>query len=374
MKSIFYLDPQSGDNLAMYDFELLSRIKGHNIFYVCSKTYNYETLTNLKFIPIFNYTKKKSSIAKGISYTISLFKLFKQIKEHKPDIIHIQWFRIPCLDYYFYSFIKAKYKTRIIHTVHNILPHVKNKSDYINYSKLYGICDRLITHTATSASELSKRFAIPQNIIYVAPHGPLKYKYSESIIKNTIDKIKREHNVTAKYIITLLGYQSLYKGTDLAINAWIGSSILSNNKDICLIIAGQPKDYKSENYTASNLIVINQKLSDIEFTSIMKMTSLIILPYRKIDQSGVLLTILEEEIPYCATDVGELCRPFEIGDIGWIFKQPTIKDIRDQLESILDKPFQIEEKRNKKEVWSKIKELYSWGKAADITNQLYKDL
>lgn len=374
MKSVFYVDPQSGDNLAMYDYELLSRIKDAKLYYVCSKTYNYKPLSNVNLITAFNYTRKTNSVYKGISYITSLFKLYRNIIKCRPDIIHIQWFRLPLIEYWFYRMVKSTLNIKLFHTVHNTLPHVINRKDYDRYRNLYKICDHLITHTETSASELSKKFAIERDLISVAPHGPLKYNLPSCDVIKEIQELKNKYRISAKYIVSLLGYQSLYKGTDLAINAWRGSDKLSSNPDICFIVAGQNRDYKTERMEGdSNLIIINNKISDLEFAAIMKMTSLAILPYRKIDQSGVLLTLVEEEIPYCATNVGELCKPFETGDIGWQFSAPTVKDIQMKLESIFRNPSLIDRKKVNVEVWKKIKESFSWERAANTTCKLYNE-
>lgn len=374
MKSVFFIDPQSGDNLAMYDYELISRFKDVKLYFVCSKTYNYKPLNNINLITAFNYTRKSNSVHKGISYITSLFKLYKDIIKYRPDIIHIQWFKLPLIDYWFYRMVKKKLHLILFHTVHNTLPHVINRKDYERYQKLYKICNHFITHTETSAVELSEKFEIDRDLISVAPHGPLKYNFHSIDVNKKILEIKNKYRISAKYVVSLLGYQSFYKGTDLAVNAWRGSNMLLGNPDICFIIAGQNRDYRTERMVGdSNLIIINNKISDLEFTAIMKMSSLSILPYRKIDQSGVLLTLVEEQIPYCATNVGELCKPFEMGNIGWRFKAPTVQDIQMELESIFRNPSQIEEKKDNFEAWKKIKESFSWDRAANITCKLYNE-
>lgn len=374
MKSVFYIDPQSGDNLAMYDYELISRIKDINISYICSASYDYKELDNATYIPLFNYTRKRNSIKKALSYCLSLFKLLKRIKRNRPQILHIQWFKMPTVDYIFYRYVKNKYNTKIIHTAHNILPHISNKGDYNRYSRLYKICDEIITHTSQSKSELHKQFHINDNNIIVAPHGPLKYDISKYEIDAKIVELKNEFKISATYIASLLGYQSIYKGTDLAIEAWKESNELTDNQDICLIVAGQNRDYKSSNIPNSNIIIINRKLSDVEFAALLRMTSLMVMPYRRIDQSGLLLTIIEENIPYCATDVGELSKPLEIGDIGWRINDITKSNVQSTLEEIFRNPSALDYKKNQSITWKRIKELYSWDYAAKVTSDIYNEL
>ena len=371
MKKILYIDPQSGDNLAMYDYELLSRIN-NDITYICSKTYNYKELDSINQIPIFSYTKYRSNLLKGISYLASLCKLCKIISKEKPEVIHIQWFRIPKIEYKLYNYLKKKYNFKLIHTVHNILPHVNGDQKHNQYLNLYNLCDGLIVHTQTTAINLSKLFLIKERKITIAPHGPLHYNFSNDEIQNEISKIKDEYNINAKYVISMLGYQSLYKGTDLAIEAWRTSTFLVNNNQFCFVIAGKNKDYKTDKTSEDkNMIIINDRLSDLQFAALMKMSNLILLPYRKIDQSGVLLTIIDEGIPYCSTKVGELTKPFEFGDIGWTISNINSEELKTLLENICENPHTLVEKQNNYKVWNQIRDYYSWDKAAEATNKLY---
>lgn len=372
MKKVFYIDPQSGDNLAMYDYELLSRIEGIDIHYICSKTYKYNKLENTVIVPLFNYTRKTNSLFKGISYIFSLISLLKYIIREKPQVIHIQWFRLPKFEYYYYKILKKIYKFSFVHTVHNILPHVKTRNASVQYAKLYSLCDMLITHTESSSKDLVSRFRIEDSKITVAPHGPLKYSISSDEISNRIREIKDTHKIKAKNIVALLGYQSFYKGTDLAINAWLHSKKLLNNPDWILIVAGKSKDYSPPELNSNqNIIIINDKLSDLDFISILKMSSLVLLPYRRIDQSGVLLTIIEEQIPYCATEVGELCKPFEVGDIGWRIPYPSEESVRITLEYIMKNSGELDEKKERDIIWNTVKELYSWDRSSKITKEIY---
>lgn len=173
----------------------------------------------------------------------------------------------------------------------------------------------------------------------------------------------------------MLGYQSLYKGTDMAVEAWRKSMYLSTNDKICLIVAGQNRDFKTNNNeTDKNLIIINSRLTDLMFAAFMRMSNIVLLPYRNIEQSGVLLSIISERIPYCSTKAGELTKPFEYGDVGWILETPSTEAIRIQLERIFANPNEIEQKKNNTQAWEKIQKLYSWDKAAEKTIDLYNQL
>lgn len=95
--------------------------------------------------------------------------------------------------------------------------------------------------------------------------------------------------------------------------------MLQNNSHILFIIAGKgdiitPKMMHGYN----NVLVINNFIPSEQLEAIMRVTDVQLLPYRTISQSGVLLSTIDKEIPYIATDVGGLSEPLSIASIGWL--------------------------------------------------------
>ena len=119
---IFYIDPQSMHNLAEYDYSVTKNMDCE-IIYICSKYYDYDINPKLTYIYAFKYNHIKNRIKKAVSYLFSLIYIAVLINEYKPTLVHIQWFKIPKLDYFFWSIIKKIFHVHIIHTAHNVLPH-----------------------------------------------------------------------------------------------------------------------------------------------------------------------------------------------------------------------------------------------------------
>ncbi len=179
-KKMFFIDPMSYNNLAMYDYEILSKISDWDIYYFCNRLYSYKNLPNIKERKVFSYNKYKKKFCKALSYSRSLLIVLFNILLVHPKIIHIQWIRIPVLDYYFYRFVKYVFRVKLVYTVHNILPHVTKKNDRINYGKFYRICDLLLVHTESSKRDLISKFNFNGSNIIVVSHGILKYDFKDS--------------------------------------------------------------------------------------------------------------------------------------------------------------------------------------------------
>lgn len=374
MKTVFYIDPQSGNNLAMYDYELLSRIHNANIWYIGNLDYDYKKLEHCKIKLIFRYSKYNFTLLKVISYIRTLAILILFFFKYRPEIVHIQWFRIPKLEYYYYTLLKKILGFKIVYTVHNILPHVIKKGDKELYGNIYMIlADYLIVHTESSKNELSRLYGICVQKITVAPHGPLKYAFSKSEVSDEISRLKLKYDLKKRVIISILGYQSTYKGSDIIIKAWEDSDRLHSDENICLVVAGKFRDVSVPLKNYNNLICIPEKLSDLEFNALLRMTDLLVFPYRVIEQSGLLLSAVCEHIPYCATNVGELLVPLKLGNVGWEIKNNTPQGISAMLNTILSDVPKLKSIKSRTDDWQRVLDYYNWDRSAYITENLYNE-
>lgn len=374
--NIFFIDPQSYYNLSIYDYSLLSRLREYNIFFFGSTLYDYLPLpANIRFIKLFRYSKYKSPWLKALSYSLSLVSLFYYCIKYRPKIFHFQWIRIFSFDYFIIRLLHIFWKTKIIFTVHDILPRKKLDKAKNEFQKLYNFCDILIAHTQTTKHELIEKFNIPSNKIVVMPHGVLDINVEKKELENTITEIKAKYNIAKKdIIVTCLGAWREYKGTDLLFDGWASSSLISSNPNLHLFIAGanNGKVISGKNIP-SNIHCISRPITNAEFKAFLKLSDLSVLPYRMIDQSGLLLSIIQEHIPYCATDVGELTAPLKLGNIGWVIPEITVESVRKTLEQILNNvPNLLLIKKSSE--WGKVETAYSWDKSAYILSNTYAQI
>lgn len=373
---VFFIDPQGGSgNLGRYDYELVSRLaKEFSVFYFCSESYNYKIDNKINYKYWFKYKRYAKSLLKGISYVLTMFKILIFAVKKRPAIVHVQWIRIPRFDIVFYTLFKRLIKIRLVYTVHNILPHDSNGDDWKEYKRMYDICDALMVHTEKTKVNLIEQFNIAPEKIFISPHGPLKSELDMEEVQKAMDSIIEKYKLQDKLVFSLLGYQSAYKGTDLLIKAWNSSEILSKSKKSVLIVGGKDANLFAGENTADNLIFIDGKISNTDFEALMKISDVIVMPYRKIEQSGVLLSIIPLHKPYCTTDVGELKIPIVKENIGWIIPEISTKSIKNILEHIELHPDEIAIKSNDIEGWSRVAKLYDWDEASLMTKKAYLNI
>lgn len=376
MDKVFVVDPQARGkgSLAVYDYNLFSRMNNYDLTLFgnrdCEFKHSYE---NLNYRGIFYYHRYKGVI-KGLSYLWSMIVLLFHIIKKKPVAIHIEWIRLWPVDFSIYWLISKFSRVRLVYTVHNILPHNHKNRDVNHYRRLYSLMDKLVVHTETSKNDLLIRFCnISSDDVYVIPHGILQLDVDKKDVKYAQDYLSKKHHIEGKFIISIIGTQSRYKGTDLLLEAWKRCPELYNNEQICLILAGKFSSEVLPQDVPNNVIVDNRIIPEEEFVAYIRMSDVIVLPYREIDQSGVLLTIFNEHIPYCATNVGELCKPLEISSVGWTIPSISSEAICERLLYIVNHMDEVREKKHDKESWDKIHSLYDWDTISTNTEALYQN-
>lgn len=372
MKTLVYVDPQSYRNLSLYDYSLLKGMKEYKIIYCCNKQYDGPQLDNVEFRSIFVYHQDMNPLIKILSYFYSLLKLVRILKSVKPEVLHIQWWKQWNLDYFFLSLYK-KYVGQVVFTAHNLVPHNSGESMKDKCIKYYNKVDKIIVHDNNSKNELIKDFNINEDKIAVIAHGILDFIVNESEVKFIMNEISAKYKLKEKLVFSSMGGQSPYKGTDLICDAFLNSEILKNNADVFLIIAGKGSIATPDRFEGlNNVWIANYSLSNSEFQAIMRLTDVMLLPYRKISQSGVLLTTIQNQIPFAVTPIGGLAEPLEISPVGWIISSPTSEGVRECMENLAKDKVKSKAVKSNQQNWNLVKDKYNWIRIALQTEEFYK--
>ena len=233
----------------------------------------------------------------GINYIYLLLHVaFKKI-----DTIHFQW--LPFVEvvgiekYILYLLHVLSPQTKVILTIHNIYPHgVKSMSDSgkQKYKKRFrDTCrniDNIIVHTESSKMEVIKEFDFVPDIISIVHHGVFIPKIRIS---------KKEFLQKNKYVILQFGLQTYYKGTDILVDAVNLLPAEYSEKIETRIVGGVGESYLQELKGKDSNSLIHWKsyfLSNDELYEEINNSDVLVLPYREISQSGVLLLSIAIEI------------------------------------------------------------------------------
>lgn len=372
---IMYIDPMMGGSLAIYDMSLLRNIPSESkIIILGSSLYKDNVPDNMTFEPIFTYNRK-SGIKKILSYLGSLWRIYKRCRHLKPDVIHIQWLKIHGLDSKFYLYLKRKFGVKIVFTAHNILPHDTGEKYYKTYKNFYYHIDAVIVHDKNTQKEMCEKFNLPEKKVNVIPHGLILFKGNEKGIKEEGEKFVDKYGIKENVIVfSSMGVQGWYKGTDVLLDIWANNELFNKNPNCALVIAGQSNDLDLSPISGvENVYIENGLLSDDLFNAIMCRTNVLLLPYRRISQSGVNMTAINFRIPVLVTEVGGLAEPLSKADIGWSISSCNRKLLEEKMLYLLDNLDEVVRKKvNNDAEWEKVQRAYSWSGIGLTTYHLYR--
>lgn len=125
---------------------------------------------------------------------------------------------------------------------------------------------------------------------------------------------------------------------------------------------------------ANNILLIDRYFTEEEHMSLFYATDVLLLPYRQISQSGVLLTALSFKLPAIVSNIGGLAETMEEANIGWVMDAVNDKALRDIMEYLYDHSEEIERVKNNGKEWDKIIKYYSWQDIGKETCKLYQTL
>lgn len=369
---IFYIDPQSYNNLSLYDKSLLSAVKGHHVTYYYSSLYQYKDLPGDVNKCYFSYSNKKSSLSKALSYTLSIMRLTVDVLVHRPEIVHVQWLRLWYIDYLFAMLLKFL-RIRVIFTAHNILPHVQHPSDKQQYRKYYHLVNDIIVHNVRTRDELSDMMGIDKSKIHVIHHGVFDSDVSCTDAARRAGELRNQLGILPNQIVfSCLGVQKPYKGTEMVVKVWAESEKLRNSDECFLIIAGRNHglDY-SPLKGMSNVYILDDMLTDLDFEAYLQLSSVVLLPYLCISQSGLLFSAVNRNTPSLVTDVGGLTEPLAYGKIGWNIGSPSESSLKNEMLRLLDNKEEIAKMKNNSDEYDKVRKMYSWSNIGKQTSELY---
>lgn len=371
-----YIDPQSYHSLALYDWSLLSNVDGVEGMFIGNKQYALPEKPLCDSKLWFNYSAKKTKIGKSLSYFWTLFRIAVYVLIHRPQKIHFQWLKwFPadrCLLWLF-----KQMRIQIIYTAHNVLPHDTGIKFQKQYAWYYQMVNKIIVHTNATRKELCSIFG--KNLetkIEVIPHGIFNVDVLTDRTDDWDQEIaaKREDmGLQNQIVFGLFGLQSIYKGSDWLTQIWAETRVLQDATKYHLLIVGRNEsvDFSCLD-SIPNITRLESFVSERDFIQYMSLADVVVLPYRCISQSGVLMTALYLHKPIIVTPVGGLTDPLNVAPIGWCATEVSKQAVSEVLLSVASQPDRIRSIQQNKQAWKEIISYYDWSRIGKQYANLYK--
>jgi glycosyltransferase involved in cell wall biosynthesis len=203
------------------------------------------------------------------------------------DVVHFQWLTVPALD----GPLLPRGRPLVL-TAHDILARERVAGSHKAQRRLYRHFDALITHSQAGRERLIGEAGVDSDRVHVIPHGAFAH-----LAQLPESALPPELAPTTQPVVLYFGLIRPYKGLDVLVDAWRGI------QDAQLWIVGRPR-FDVRNLVTDDVAIVPRFVSDLELAACFRRADLVVLPYREIEQSGVLATALAFGVPLLLSDVG----------------------------------------------------------------------
>ncbi|HEX8053715.1 MAG TPA: glycosyltransferase family 4 protein [Thermoleophilaceae bacterium] len=210
------------------------------------------------------------------------------------DVVHWQWLTVQPLDVR----LLAPKRPRVL-TAHDVIPREPRPGQIAATRRLAERMDAVVVHSEHGAARLRDELGLAPERIHVIAHGAFDY----------LTRLPEETPLPAELaavegpVVLLFGLLRPYKGIDVLLEAFREVSGAE------LWIVGMPRMPIEPLRAAAARVgatvrFVPRFVTDPEIPAFFRRADLVVLPYREIDQSGVLYTALAFGKPMVLSDVG----------------------------------------------------------------------
>jgi glycosyltransferase involved in cell wall biosynthesis len=226
---------------------------------------------------------------KGAEYVPSAARLLRRSRALDPDVTHVQWLAIPRYDLHWLRRLRRP----TVLTAHDVLP--RRPKNARAWGEALALVDRVVVQSQRALEQLAELGVERERLVRI------QHPVFESGV---------EAEAPTGATLLFFGLIREYKGLDVLLHA------LRELPGARLVVAGDPVDpVEPLRGLAAQLGVAERVewrlgfLPGEEIPRLMHEATLVVVPYRKIDSSGVLATALGHGRPAVVTDVGGLPDP-----------------------------------------------------------------
>ena len=210
------------------------------------------------------------------------------------DVVHYQWLTLEALD----AFLLPR-DAATVFTSHNVLRRSEGRLRDVAARLVAGRADAVIAHTQAGGHALVERFGADPQRVHVIPHGAFEYLTRQP----REEPLPPELAAVEGPVILWFGVLRPYKGVDVLLDAF------RELDGAELWIVGRPwmpvEPLRRAAAAAHGTVrFVERFITDPEIPAYFRRADLVVLPYRRIDQSGVLYTSLAFGKAMVLSDVG----------------------------------------------------------------------
>jgi len=210
------------------------------------------------------------------------------------DVIHFQWLPVQQID----GALLPRGRPRVL-TAHDVLPREPRRGQLAAQRRLYERMDAVVVHSEHGAARLRDEARVDPARIHVIAHGA----FAHATCAPAGAALPPELTSPSGPVVLCFGLMRPYKGIDVLLDAWRALERPSGSE---LWIVGMPRmDLTNlRDGAPPGARWVPRYVPQGELAAVFRRADLAVLPYREIDQSGVLFTALAFGLPMVLSAVG----------------------------------------------------------------------
>jgi glycosyltransferase involved in cell wall biosynthesis len=213
------------------------------------------------------------------------------------DVVHYQWLGLEEVS----SFVLPPARPRVF-TAHDVVPREPRRGQPAAFARIFDAMDAIVVHSEHGAARLREELGVDPARVHVIPHGAFEHLTS---MPGQLPLPPELRGAGERPVILFFGFVSAYKGADVLLEAF------RHVEGAELWVVGLPRVGLEELQRLAGAApgpvrFLPRFVDDRELPAIFARADILALPYREIDQSGVLYTALAFGTPIVASRVGGL--------------------------------------------------------------------
>lgn len=275
---------------------------------------------------------------RGIRYFRGSIDALLSSRKNRMRIAHFHFFQVGPLE--FFNLLLARLLgMRVVVTAHDVRAFAARFSLPFVARVAYRLSHRIIAQSRVSEKELVSVLGVPGRKIAVIPHG----NYLRSVERLPLPAEARSSLGLPEgaRVLLFFGQIKKVKGLDVLLRAT--PEVVRKFPDAILLIAGKvwKDDFGSYLKQMEELGIANHCVSHVRYipnretAKYYAAASVVVLPYRKIYQSGVLLMAMSHGKPVVVSDIAGMTEVVEDGVNGHVFPSDDARALAERLTEVL---------------------------------------
>ncbi|MGN6616913.1 MAG: glycosyltransferase [Ilyomonas sp.] len=349
-----------------YDLGLLNALQKKKV-----EAYSFSNFYDEQYPHVHQYNfflfEKKNIVSNLLNYVIAHFRAAIMCKRKGIKWIIFHVFSTTAKDYFSFLLFKI-FRLEPIAIIHDVESLTDADVGFFK-KQIYKLSAKLVVHNRTSERTLIKSLDEDEKKkLHVIPHGNY-IPFVSAVTQTDFFSDELAFDPRYKYLL-FFGQIKRVKGLDVLLKA-----IPYLPSDYKIIVAGRPQKDDIGYYQAlikefaieERVQQVIRFITDAERNFLFEKCDALILPYRKIFQSGVLLLAMSYQLPVVVSNLPANREIICDGENGMIFTDGDAPDLAKKV-MLLFENNTIE--RVRKSAYQTVAEHYSWSEIADQYIQL----